>query len=87
MDLMETYEGIGYETMNTERKWAIELHSPDEDAPATTGEPALWRYVIYDDEDLIVETDFYSKRREDTLAYACSVIAKLEEETQQRGQS
>ena len=57
------------------------------DAPATTGEPALWRYVIYDDEDLIVETDFYSKRREDTLAYACSVIAKLEEETQQRGQS
>ena len=87
MDLMETYEGIGYETMNTERKWAIELHSPDESAPATTGEPALWRYVIYDDEDLIVETDFYSKRREDTLAYACSVIAKLEEETQQRGQS
>lgn len=87
MDLMETYEGIGYETMNTERKWAIELHSPDEGAPATTGEPALWRYVIYDDEDLIVETDFYSKRREDTLAYACSVIAKLEEETQQRGQS
>ena len=87
MDLMEVYEGIGYETMNTERKWAIELYSPDEDAPEITGEPAYWRYVIYDDEDTMVETDFYSNCREDTLAYACSVIAKLEEETQQRGQS
>ena len=84
---MEVYEGIGYETMNTERKWAIELHSPDEDAPEITGEPAYWRYVIYDDEDTMVETDFYSNCREDTLAYVCSVIAKLEEETQQRGQS
>ena len=83
MDLTELYSGISYETRNTVRKWIINLHSPDEDAPATTGEPALWRYVIYDDEDLIVETDFYSKRREDTLVYACSVIAILEDQAQE----
>ena len=83
MDLTELHNGISYETRNTVRKWIINLHSPDEDAPATTGEPALWRYVIYDDEDLIVETDFYSKRREDTLVYACSVIAILEDQTRE----
>jgi len=83
MDLTELYSGISYETRNTLRKWIINLHAPDEDAPATTGEPALWRYVIYDDEDLIVETDFYSKRREDTLVYACSVIAILEDQAQE----
>ena len=83
MDLTELYSGISYETRNTLRKWIINLHAPDEDAPATTGEPALWRYVIYDDEDLIVETDFYSKRREDTLAYACSVIAILEDQARE----
>jgi len=83
MDLTELYNGISYETRNTVRTWTINLHSPDEDAPATTGEPALWRYVIYDDEDLIVETDFYSKRREDTLAFACTVIAKLEDQAQE----
>ena len=83
MDLTELHNGISYETRNTVRKWIINLHSPDEDAPATTGEPALWRYVIYDDEDLIVETDFYSKRREDTLAFACTVIAKLEDQAQE----
>ena len=80
MDIMEIHKDISYETMNTERKWIINLHSPDENAPATTGEPALWRYVIYDDEDLIVETDFYHKRREDTLAFACGVVEKLEED-------
>ena len=83
MDLTELYSGISYETRNTLRKWIINLHAPDEDAPATTGEPALWRYVIYDDEDLIVETDFYSKRREDTLVYACSVIAILEDQARE----
>ena len=80
MDLTELYSGISYETRNTLRKWIINLHAPDEDAPATTGEPALWRYVIYDDEDLIVETDFYSKRREDTLAFACHLVEKYEED-------
>ena len=85
MDLTELYSGISYETRNTVRKWIINLHAPDENAPETTGEPALWRYVIYDDEDLIVETDFYSKRREDTLAFACTVIAKLEVEARQGG--
>ena len=80
MDIMEIHEGISYETMNTERKWTINLYSPDENAPATTGEPALWRYVIYDDEELIVETDFYSKRREDTLAFACHLVEKFEED-------
>ena len=80
MDIMEIHEGISYETMNTDRKWTINLYSPDENAPATTGEPALWRYVIYDDEELIVETDFYSKRREDTLAFACHLVEKFEED-------
>tara|TARA_Y100000310_G_scaffold338064_1_gene426731 strand:- start:838 stop:1146 length:309 start_codon:yes stop_codon:yes gene_type:complete len=80
MDIMEIHKNISYETMNTERKWTINLYSPDEGAPATTGEPALWRYVIYDDEDLIVETDFYSKSREGTLAFACGVVEKLEDE-------
>ena len=80
MDIMEIHEGISYETMNTDRKWTINLYSPDENAPATTGEPALWRYVIYDDEELIVETDFYSKRREDTLAFACHLVEKYEED-------
>ena len=46
MDIMEIHKGISYETMNTDRKWGIELYSPDEDAPETTGAPALWRYVI-----------------------------------------
>ncbi len=80
MDIMEIHKNISYETMNTDRKWTINLYSPDENAPATTGEPALWRYVIYDDEELIVETDFYSKRREDTLAFACHLVEKYEED-------
>ena len=80
MDIMEIHEGISYDTMNTDRNWTINLYSPDENAPATTGEPALWRYVIYDDEELIVETDFYSKRREDTLAFACHLVEKYEED-------
>ena len=83
MDIMEVYESKSYKTMNTAREWIINLYEPDENAPETTGEPALWRYVIYDDEDLIVETDFYSKRREDTLAFACTVIAKLEDQAQE----
>ncbi len=83
MDLTELHNGISYETRNTVRTWTINLFSPVEDAPATTGEPALWQYVIYDDEDLIVETDFYSKRREDTLAFACSVIAILEDQARE----
>ena len=80
MDIMEVHKGISYETMNTERKWIINLHSPDEDAPEITGEPAYWRYVIYDDEDIIVATDFYNKHREDTLAFACRIIEELEAE-------
>ncbi len=80
MDIMEIHKGISYETMNTERKWGIELYSPDEDAPETTGEPALWRYVIYDDENIIVATDYYNKHREDTLAFACHIVEELEAE-------
>lgn len=80
MDLMEVYESKSYETMNTARKWIINLYEPDENAPETTGEPALWRYVIYDDEDLIVETDYFNRNREDTLAYACTVVELLEKQ-------
>ncbi len=62
MDIMEVREGTGYETMNTERKWTIDLFSPGPDRGGflskKSGDPTLWRYVIYDDEDLIVETDF-----------------------------
>jgi len=83
MDLMQVHGNVYLKTLNTDRTWFIQLFSPDENAPETTGEPALWRYVIYDDEDLIVETDFYSKRREDTLAFACTVIAKLEDQAQE----
>ena len=43
--IMEIHKNISYETMNTERKWTINLYSPDEGAPATTGEPALWRWL------------------------------------------
>jgi len=77
---MEVYESKSYKTMNTAREWIINLYEPDENAPETTGEPALWRYVIYDDEDLIVETDYFNRNREDTLAFACGVVEKLEEE-------
>ena len=84
MDIMEVREGTGYETMNTERKWTIDLFSPGPDRGGflskKSGDPTLWRYVIYDDEDLIVETDFHSPRREDTLAFACGVVEKLEEQ-------
>ena len=81
MDLMQVHGNVYLKTLNTDRTWFIQLFSPDEGAPETTGEPALWRYVIYDEnEDHIIETDFYSKRREDTLAFACGRIEMIEDQ-------
>ena len=78
---MQVHGNVYFKTLNTDRTWFIQLFSPDESAPETTGEPALWRYVIYDEnEDHIIETDFYSKRREDTLAFACGRIAMIEDQ-------
>mgnify|MGYP000129594933 CR=1 FL=1 len=87
MDITETQcpRGHRYITRSTVRTWTINLHRPDKVACETTGDPALWRYAIYDDEDVFVETDFYGKSREDTLAFACVVVAELDKENQAYG--
>ena len=80
MDIIEVHKDTCYETKTTDRTWRIELYPPDADAPETPEEPALWRYAVIDVENIIVATDYCSKHREDTLAFACRIVEELEAE-------